>query len=392
MKRVVIVGASASGIATAEGLRSAGFRGEIVIVGEELHLPYDRPPLSKQLLSGTEEFDFVQLTNYEAVESAELTLHLGKTATCVDTERKIVTIEGAEDLHYDVLVIATGVKPRVLPETAGIGGVITLRGYDDAMELRARMAKSEHIVIVGAGFIGLEVAATARKKGLVVDVIEFAPAPLTGRFPAELADRIEKTHRDNGVSFHFGHVVQTWNTGDEGDIRSVILDDGTELRADVALVGIGTAPATDWLSGSGLTIDNGVVCDAVGRAADDIYAVGDVSNWLHSRVGRNLRVEHRLSAGEQAQIVAAHIVGQEELPELDLPFFWTDQYDEKWQLYGYSNPDAELEIVLDEPENNRLVAVTRREGRVEAVIGKNAARQLIPYRRDLRVASPYQAN
>jgi NADPH-dependent 2,4-dienoyl-CoA reductase/sulfur reductase-like enzyme len=141
----------------------------------------------------------------------------------------------------------------------------------------------------------------------------------------------------------------------------------------------------DWLVEAGLDLENGVVCDQDGQAAEGIYAVGDVANWYHPRVDRHLRVEHRLSAGEQAQVVAARLTGTE-APELDLPFFWTDQYQDKWQLYGYTSPEASLEIVLDDPEANRLVAVLRRAGRIETVIGKNAARQLIPYRRELKAA------
>jgi NADPH-dependent 2,4-dienoyl-CoA reductase/sulfur reductase-like enzyme len=239
------------------------------------------------------------------------------------------------------------------------------------------------VVILGAGFIGLEVAATAAKNGCTVDVIEPAPTPLAGRFPAELVPRIQERHEENGVRFHFGRLVQTWTASDAGAVESVVLDDGQRLPADVALVGIGTLPAVDWLNDADLALDNGVVCDEHGEAAEGIYAVGDVSNWYHPRVDRQIRIEHRLSAGEQAQHVAARITGTE-APELDLPFFWTDQYADKWQLYGYTSPEAELEIVLDDPAANRLVAVLKRQGRIETVIGKNAARQLIPYRRDLK--------
>jgi NADPH-dependent 2,4-dienoyl-CoA reductase/sulfur reductase-like enzyme len=384
--RVVIVGASAAGIATAEALRSRGYEGRITLIGDEPYLPYDRPPLSKQLLAGGEDFDFVRLTTARACADASLDLHLGHRATRLDPAKRTVHLEGGQAVGYDSLVIATGVRPRLLPAAEGLSNAFTLRGYEDAVLLRGKLTEGARVVIVGAGFIGLEVAATAAKKGCDVDVIEPAPSALLGRFPNELAQRIEEKHRAAGVRFHFGCIVDTWNASDTGELESVTLADGRQLPADVALIGIGTIPAVDWLEGSGLTLDNGVVCDDRGLAADNIYAVGDVANWYHPRVRRNLRIEHRLSAGEQAQVVAAELTGSE-APELDLPFFWTDQYDDKWQMYGYAHPEAQIEILVDEPESNRLIAVMRLGDRIESVIGKNAARQLIPYRRDLKNAS-----
>ncbi|MEV7646860.1 FAD-dependent oxidoreductase [Arthrobacter sp. NPDC089319] len=384
--RVVIVGASAAGIATAEALRSNGFDGEIILIGEEPYLPYDRPPLSKQLLAGDQDFDFVRLASDEQCRDARLELMLGRRVARVEPSRKTVVLDNDQAVAYDTLIIASGVRPRTLPATADLDYVVTLRGYDDAVRLRDRLETGARVLIVGAGFIGLEVAATAIKKGCDVHVVEPAPAALSGRFPAELVELIEDKHRDHGVKFHFGNVVETWHRADDGEVSSVTLRDRTELDVDVALVGIGTVPAVDWLEGSGLTLENGVVCDERGLAGESIYAVGDVANWYHPRIQRQLRVEHRLSAGEQAQVVAADVTGAE-LPELDLPFFWTDQYDDKWQMYGYTHPDAQLEIVLEEPQSNRLVAVLKRDGRIESVIGKNAARQLIPYRRDLKTAN-----
>lgn len=384
-KRAVIVGAGAAGLATADGLRDRGWDGEIIMIGAESHPPYDRPPLSKQLLAGDKEFEFVQLAAFETFKARDIDLRLGTTATRLDTARKTVYLADGEALDYDVLVIASGVEARKLELAEGIPGVVSLRTFDDSMELREHMETGRHLVIVGAGFIGLEVAATAISKGCIVDVIEPAPSALLGRFPAELAQRIEQTHGDHGVRFHFGQVVQDWNTR-EGRIDSVTLSGGTTLKADAALVGIGTVPTVGWLEGSGLEIANGIVCDGQGLAASDIYAVGDVANWFHPLAGANLRVEHRLSAGEQAQVVSAVLSGTE-VPHMDLPFFWTDQYDEKWQAYGYVHADAELEIILDDQEANRLVAVLRRHGHLEAVVGKNAAKQLIPYRRDLREAA-----
>lgn len=384
--RVVIVGASAAGLATAEALRDRGFGGEIILIGDETYLPYDRPPLSKQLLAGVQDFEFIQLASDKQCQDARLELLLGRRAEKINRAQKTVVLNDGQEVEYETLVIATGVQARSLPPVAGMDNVVTLRGYDDALRLRQKLTPDANVLIVGAGFIGLEVAATAVKKGCNVHVVEPAPAALSGRFPAELVERIQDKHRDNGVEFHFGTVVETWHQSASGEAVSVKLSGGAELSVDAALVGIGTVPAVTWLAESGLTLENGVVCNENGQAADSIYAVGDVANWYHPSVQRHLRVEHRLSAGEQAQVVAAHLTGTD-IPELDLPFFWTDQYDDKWQMYGYTHADAELEIVLDEPESNRLVAVLKRGGSIETVVGKNAARQLIPYRRDLKAAN-----
>ncbi|MCS5478130.1 FAD-dependent oxidoreductase [Corynebacterium sp. YIM 101645] len=383
--KAVIIGAGAAGLAAAEALAERGWEGEITLVGAEKQLPYDRPPLSKALLTGTEEFNFVRLCTEEDLSRNDINFIPGATATRLDPFARTVALSTGEILDYDKLIIATGVDARQLPATEHIESAVTLRTFEDSMKFRAEMIEGRRILIVGAGFIGLEVAATAILKGCTVDVVEPAPGVLYGKFPEVLAGRIESSHVEKGVRFHFGKVVETWNAPD-GQLASVVLSDGTELNADAALIGIGTIPATGWLEDSGLEINNGIICDSRGLAAPDIYAIGDVSNWFHPLAGENRRIEHRLSAGEQAQIVAAELTGSEP-GHLDLPFFWTDQYKEKWQAYGYVDWEADLEIVLDEPDNNRLVAVLRRDGRLEAVIGKNAVKQMMPYRRELKQAA-----
>lgn len=387
--KAVIIGAGAAGLAVAEALAERNWDGEIVLVGAEKHLPYDRPPLSKALLAGDEEFEFVRLCTPEDIEKNNITLLLGRTAVRLDVEAHTVELDDGQSLSYDKLILATGVDARQLPITAEIDPVVTLRTFEDSMKFRPEMVEGRNILIVGAGFIGLEVAATAALKGCRVDVVEPSPGVLYGKFPEILADRIEQSHREKGVNFHFGQVVETWNAPD-GQLESVTLSDGTSLDVDAALIGIGTIPATGWLEGSGLSVVNGIMCDAGGEAAEDVYAVGDVSNWFHPLVGENRRIEHRLSAGEQAQIVAGILTGTS-APPLDLPFFWTDQYKEKWQAYGYVDWKADIEIVLDDPETNKLVAILRRDGQLEAVIGKNAVKQIMPYRRELKKAAAAQA-
>lgn len=386
--KAVIIGAGAAGLAAAEALAERGWDGEIVLVGAENYLPYDRPPLSKALLAGTAEFDFVRLCTEEDIARNNINLVLGATATRLDPGAHTVELSTGETLDYDKLVIATGVDARQLPATADIDSAVTLRSFEDSMRFRSEMTEGRRILIVGAGFIGLEVAATAVLKGCQVDVVEPAPGVLYGKFPEVLSERIQQSHLEKGVAFHFGQTVANWHAP-EGQLESVTLSDGSELLADAALIGIGTAPATGWLDGSGLDISNGILCGPKGLAARDVYAIGDVSSWYHPLLGENRRVEHRLSAGEQAQVVAAELTGTQ-APPLDLPFFWTDQYKEKWQAYGHVDWQADLEITLDDPESNKLVAVLRREGRLEAVIGKNAVKQIMPYRRELKQAAAVQ--
>ncbi|OAV51051.1 NAD(P)/FAD-dependent oxidoreductase [Enteractinococcus helveticum] len=386
--KALIIGAGAAGLAAAEALAERGWDGNITLVGAENHLPYDRPPLSKALLSGSAEFDFVRLCTHEELADNNITLVLGTSAVRMDSTHQTVELDDGTNLEYDKLIIATGVDARQLPATEGIDSAISLRTFEDSMKFREELQSGRDVLVVGAGFIGLEVAATAVSKGCKVHVVEPATGVLYGKFPAVLSDRIQESHEEKGVEFHFGQVVETWNAADS-KLESVVLSDGTVLRADAALVGIGTLPATSWLEGSGLIVENGIVCDARGIAGDNIYAIGDVSNWFHPIIGENRRIEHRLSAAEQAQIVAAQLTGTDTAP-LDLPFFWTDQYQEKWQAYGYIDCEADIEIVLDDRENNKLVAVLRKDGQLEAVIGKNAIKQLMPYRRELKQASTVQ--
>ncbi|BAU94438.1 FAD-dependent pyridine nucleotide-disulfide oxidoreductase [Corynebacterium suranareeae] len=381
----LIIGAGAAGLAVAEALAERDWEGEITLVGQENYVPYDRPPLSKALLSGEQEFDFVSLCSEENLQDNNITLVKGKSATSLDSTHKFVNFDDGSRMSFDKLIIATGVDARELPATQHIDAALTLRTFEDSMKFRGLMTEGSNILIVGAGFIGLEVAATAILKGCTVHVVEPSPGVLYGKFPDVLSERIRQSHEEKGVNFHFGQVVEHWNAPG-GVLESVTLSDGTTITADAALVGIGTIPATGWLADSGLPIANGIMCDAQGLAAEDIYAVGDVSNWFHPLIGENRRIEHRLSAGEQAQIVAAQLTGTN-APALDLPFFWTDQYKEKWQAYGYVDWKADIEIVHDDKEANKLVAVLRKDGVLEAVIGKNAVKQLMPYRRELKLAA-----
>lgn len=446
MRSVAIVGGSLAGLRAAETLRSDGFSGTIHFIGEETRLPYDRPPLSKEVLGDKMEVANAGLISQEAFDALHLELHLGKRAVGLDAERKAVllagegeaggseaskaagegaeargaTSEGAaasEEITADGIVIATGSRPREMPGTEGIGGVYTLRTLEDCLALKAEFATGPKVAVIGAGFIGAEVAATARGLGLDVTVIEMLATPLARVLGDTLGQVMADLHRDNGVDLRLGVGVNEVVAGDGGRVASVELSDGTSIAADVVVVGIGVIPNTEWLEGSGLEIDNGVVCDETLLAAPGITAAGDVARWPNRRFGETMRVEHWDNAIEQGIAAARRLLaggwgqsgggeassgmadssseaGSEEsgssksdssksgeaVPFTPVPWFWSDQYDRKIQLAGRSSPDGKVEIVTGSLEERRFAAIYEREGKLVGVLGMNRPRHVMQYR------------
>ncbi|MCP3798482.1 FAD-dependent oxidoreductase [Allokutzneria sp. A3M-2-11 16] len=379
MRKIVVVGASAAGLGTAEALRRRGYDGELTLVGAEAHLPYDRPPLSKQVLAGAWEPERVRLRPEEKLADLRLDLRLATRATGVSGRQ--VLLDGGDRLDFDGLVIATGVVPRTLPGVEGVGGVHVLRTLDDALSLRVELLAGPRLVVVGAGLIGCEVAATARKLGLDVTLIDPLPVPMTRQLGPRLGELVANLHAENGVRQHFGVGVDSVRSA-AGRITGVVLTDGTEIEADAMLVGIGATAVTDWLDGSGIPVDpQGVRCDAYCSAAPGVYAAGDVASWEHPVLGR-IRLEHRTNASEQAMAVAMNLLGaqQEFRP---LPYFWSDQYDTKIQMFGWPLPGDELEIVEGAPAEGSFIAAYRRDGQLTGVLGWNSVRGLRPYRQEL---------
>ncbi len=382
VRRIVVVGASAAGLGTAEALRRRGYAGELVLVGAEAHLPYDRPPLSKQVLAGAWEPDRVQLRSDEKLADLRLDLRLATQATGLAEHQ--VLLDGGDRLDFDGLVIATGVVPRVLPGTAGLGGVHVLRTLDDALSLRVELLAGPRLVVVGAGLIGCEVAATARKLGLDVTLVDPLPVPMSRQLGPELGELVANMHAENGVHLRFGVGVASVRSA-AGRVTGVVLTDGTEVEADAMLVGIGSTAVTEWLDGSGIPVDaSGVLCDAHCSAAPGVYAVGDVASWEHPVLGR-IRLEHRTNATEQAMSVAVNLLGtqQEYRP---LPYFWSDQYDTKLQMFGWPLPGDELEVVEGAPAEGSFIATYRRAGELTGVLGWNSVRGLRPFRQELMKA------
>ena len=374
---VSIVGASLAGYWAAETLRRDGFEGRISLIGDEPHAPYDRPPLSKKFLAGDLEDDRLPLTTAEKLADLGLEMRLGCRATGLDVATRTLEVDGVAE-PYDGLLIATGARCRNLPGTAGLPGVHTLRTRDDAEAIRDALANgARRVVVVGAGFIGAEVASTAIGRGAEVTMVEALEAPFERVLGVEMGAVMADVHRRHGVDLRTGVGV------DEvlGDDRlvGVRLADGATLEADLLVVGIGVVPNTDWLEGSGLTLDDGVVCDETCLAAPDVVAAGDVARWANPRYGEVMRVEHWDNAVQQGVHAARRLLQSDEeaTPYAPVPWFWTDQYDRKVQLAGRPHTDDEVRVVAGSTAEHRFAAFYGRDGRFTAALGMNRPRQVM---------------
>ena len=382
MRTVVVVGASLAGLRATETLRREGFDDRIVLVGAEPHLPYDRPPLSKQLLAGEWEPQDLALrrTPYDELD---VELRLGVRATALDAAGRLLTLEGDESLPFDGALLATGAAPRTLPGTPDLDGIFVLRTVDDALDLRARLDARPRVVVVGAGFIGSEVAATCRMRGLEVTVLEALPAPLVRGLGPVLGMVCGELHRDHGVDVRLGVGVAAIEGDDK--VERVRLDDGSTVEADIVVVGVGVAPVTDWLDGSGLVLDNGIVCDETLLAAPGIVAAGDVARWPNPMFdGEVMRLEHWTNAAEQGVAAARRLlVAEGDAPEAyaPVPFVWSDQYDRKIQTVGHFRGDDEMEVVYGSLDERRFVAVFGRDDRLVGALGFSMPAKVMQYRR-----------
>ena len=379
LRAVTIVGASLAGLNAAEALRRDGFDGPVTLIGAESRLPYDRPPLSKQVLAGDWEPERAALTDSEELASDEIEARLGLRATALDLDARELTLHTGETVAFDGLVIATGARCRTMPGTEGLGGVHVLRSLDDCLALRGDLeAVPQRVVVVGAGFIGAEVAATARGRGLEVTVVEALPTPLSRVLGDEMGRVCAEVHRDHGVDLRTSVGVDRI----EGDrrVERVALTDGSIIDADVVVVGIGVVPNTEWLDGSGLQVGDGVLCDASCLAAERVTAAGDVARWPNQLFGETMRVEHWDNAAAQGAHAARRLLNPETGPFTPVPWFWSDQYDRKIQLAGRVRPDDEVRVVNGSVEERRFAAVYGRAGRIVGVLGFNRPRHVMRYR------------
>lgn len=385
-----MVGASLAGLRTAETLRRNGFEGELVLCGAEKHLPYDRPPLSKEVLQGRWDADKLPLRR-QPWEDLRLQLRLGLRATALDTGTRSVSMQDGTREHYEALVIATGASARRLRDQPELEGIHLLRTLDDALALRAAFERGPRVLVVGAGFIGAEVAASARARGLEVTVIEPLSVPLARGLGERMGRLCADLHREHGVDLRCGVGV----AGIEGDgrVERVVLSDGTRVAADVVVVGIGAAPETSWLEGSGLALDDGVVCDEYCAAGPPgVFAAGDVARWRNPLFDEVMRVEHWSNAVEQGVYVAERLSGSQSgaAPFAPVPFFWSDQYDVKIQFAGRMRPDDQLRVVAGSLESRKFTALYGRAGRLSGVLCFNRPRDLAKYRRLIAARTSFE--
>ncbi len=387
---VVVVGASLAGWRAVETLRTEGFEGSISLVGEERHLPYDRPPLSKQVLAGTWPPEKAVLADKR--RSSELLVHevLGRRAGGIDVEGRSVELDDGTVLNADAIVIATGATPRQLPGTEDLGqraGLFTLRTLDDSLALRAAVTAADalRVVVIGAGFIGAEVASTCVGLGCRVTVLEALDIPLRNVLGPMLGAYCGSLHGAHGVELRTGVAVRGVRKAVAGERGLVVeLDGGEAVAADVVVVGIGVVPATGWLADSGLTVENGVVCDDRLFAADAIVAAGDVArwSWRHDGEEESIRIEHWEVAAQAGMAVARNLMAGRAAAAsfTPVPYFWSDQYDIRFQVLGSPRGTDEVQIVEGSLDEGKFVALFGRAGRLRAVMAIGRPRQLMAFR------------
>ncbi|WP_448625028.1 NAD(P)/FAD-dependent oxidoreductase [Geodermatophilus sp. URMC 64] len=380
-ERILVVGASLAGVRTVQALRRKGSDAEILLVGEERGAPdgvaADRPPLSKGFLADTG-------TEAPALISGEALAELGvrlvtDRATDLDLEARRLALHGGDSLAFDALVIATGSTPRTLPELEPRPGVFVLRSATDAAAIRSACAAGGRVVVVGGGFIGAEVAWTLRGLGHEVTIVEPLPSLMVRGLGPQIGAALTRRHVAAGVDLRLGSAVAAIEGTDR--VEGVRLIDGTLLRADVVVLGLGTVPETAWLADSGLDLRDGVVCDQhlAAAGAHRVYAVGDVARWRHPRYREDVRVEHWTNAIETAGVVAANLTGTPTVHD-SAPYVWTDQLGGRLQVFGRVRPQDELRVVHGDLDG-AFVALTGGDGLLQSVIGFAAIKQLMPYRK-----------
>src|SRR6056297_1143150 len=385
--RVVVVGASLAGLRAAETLRQHEVAASVVVVGDEVHRPYDRPPLSKKMLSGEWEPDRIHLRQPDVFDDLDVEWRLGAGATGLDLSERELTLADGSVAGFDGLVIATGAHPRRLAGQEHFAHVHELRTLDDSLRLRTAIAPGgRRVVVVGAGFIGLEAAATAKTLGNDVVVLEGAAAPLIRGLGAEMGEAIADLHRAHGVEVRCGVLID--GLTDEG----VRLAGGEIVPADVLVVGIGVTPNTQWLEGSGIRLRDGVICDPNLAAVDvsgdvvpGVFAAGDVARWPNGLFGEEMRVEHWTNAAEQGAHVAGNLgrlaAGEPLEPSAPLPFFWSDQFEHRIQFLGRAAVDDEVRVVAGSVADAKFLTLFGRNGKLHGALGVNAPRWVMPTRK-----------
>lgn len=380
------MGASLAGLSAARSLRKQGYDGRLVVIGDEPHRPYDRPPLSKEFLAGgIGEADLALETDDEDLQAEWL---LGSRATGLDRTERAIRLADGREVRVDGIVIATGAAARRLPGTDGLAGVHVLRTLDDARGLRDQLARGGRLVVIGGGFIGAEVASTAHTLGLDVTVIEAAPTPLAGPLGEAMGGIVSALHADHGVRLLCGVGVK--GLSGERRVDAVLLEDGRSVPADSVVVGVGARPCVEWLEGSGVALDNGVKCGADGRTSlAGVVAVGDCASWYDPRAGVHRRVEHWTGARERPDAAVAALLswGAVEPGVPRPPYFWSDQYGVKIQFAGHATGADSVTVEEGATDDRNFLAVYRRAGHPVAVLAMNQPRVFTRWRKQLTVTT-----
>ena len=378
---IVIIGAGEAGGRTALQLRENGFEGHITLIGDEPHLPYERPPLSKEALTGADAIMPKAITSTEALDASNIDFLASVRARSIDRDTRTVLLDNGAELTYDQLVLATGASPRRLPMAADIRHCVYLRTHDDAIRIRERLDRGGHVAIVGGGFIGLEIAASARKRGCEVTIIEAQPRLLMRGVPAEIAEVIQREHESHGAHVLVGTGLSTIT--DEGERARIALADGSALMADLVVIGIGAVPNVALAEAAGLTIENGVSVDRHLRTSDpSIYAIGDCASFPADLFGgRRIRLESWRSTHDHARVAAVNLTGGETVLDA-VPWFWSDQYDLGLQVAGLSD-EGVTSVRRDVGDNAFILFTLAADGRLVAASGIGPGNSVA---RDIRLA------
>ncbi|EMY34842.1 ferredoxin reductase [Arthrobacter crystallopoietes BAB-32] len=384
MQTLAVVGASLAGLSAARAARAQGFSGRLLMIGDEVHRPYDRPPLSKDFLAG--RISAADLALETADEDLQAEWLMGNRAVALDGAARAITLANGETLTADGIVLATGASARTLPELAGLANVFSLRTLTDAQALSAELQPGRKLVVVGAGFIGAEVASTAKALGLEVTVIESRQVPLSGPLGEEMGTVVGSLHGLNGVELICGAGIDLFHSG-EGCVSGLRLTDGRYVPADLVVVGIGAVPNTGWLAGSGVETANGVACDSSGRTnLPGIVAVGDCAAWFDGRIRTHRRVEHWTTAVEHPDVAVAALLDQPAPKPVKVPYFWSDQYGVKLQFAGNAAQADRLSIEAGDPQQHNVLALYYRGEEPVAVLGMNQPKLFTKWRRSLNNA------
>lgn len=382
-QRIVVVGASAAGLSVVEALRRGGYSNKLTMIGAEAHLPYDRPPLSKQYLTGEWDAEKVMLRPAAHLDDLDVEILLGRPAGALEVGARTVVLTDGTEICYDRLVLATGVSPRTLPNTRHLQGVHTLRTLGNAAALRDELHADSRVIIIGAGFLGTEIAGVAALRGARV-TLTGNTAPLAGILGADVGEQLGALHKSRGVILKTGPDAAVASVLREGaKVTGVVLRSGEVLLADLVVMAIGSAPAVDWLRNSGLPIADGVSCAPDSSAAPGVFAAGDVARWQNSLFDVSMRLEHRTNAIDQGIHVAEQILSGTSRDYTPVPYFWSDQYNVKLQGYGWLRDHDEVIVTEGSVQEGKFVALFRRGDRLTGVLAARSQKALRTWRQHL---------